>query len=342
MDKKYQVFVSSTYRDLVDERQKVVEALLSKNCFPVGMEYFPAANDDQFTVIKKLIDNCDYYILIIGGRYGSVEKNTGKSYTQLEYEYAVSKGIPVASFYHENLGQLTADKVEETDEGKKKLEAFKKLVQTKLCDHWKSEYELAFKVNKSLDYLFENNPRTGWIKADMASSDEANKMIFALREENERLKEQIRQMDESDPKDIKELQQGDDLIKVGVHFVESPFSENDGHIDVSWNDIISILAPLMIDECSEIMMMQKLGSALGTFIVDQYEDVSHVSISRIAESDFQTIKVQLVALQVIELSDKKSRSVKDTSTYWKLTKYGYRLMMKLKALRKKVMLPDGI
>lgn len=65
MEKKYQVFVSSTYQDLIEERQKVIEALLGKNCFPVGMEYFPAANDDQFTVIKKLIDRCDYYILII-------------------------------------------------------------------------------------------------------------------------------------------------------------------------------------------------------------------------------------------------------------------------------------
>ena len=338
MDKKYQVFVSSTYMDLADERQKVVEALLSKNCFPVGMEYFPAANEDQFTVIKKLIDNCDYYILIIGGRYGSVEKSSGKSYTQLEYEYAVSRGIPVASFYHENPGQLPADKVEATDEGKKKLDEFKKIVQTKLCDHWKSDYELAFKVNKSLDYLFENSPRTGWIKADMASSDEANKMIYLLREDNERLKEQIRQMDESDPKDIDGLQQGEDRIEVGLHFHQSSFTSihdwYDEKISVSWNEIISILCPLMIDECSEETLLLKFGKALGAIFIDlrpEYSQASHFSAN---ETDFQTVKIQLVALQIIELSDKKSRSVKDTSTYWCLTRYGHRLMMKLKALRR--------
>lgn len=53
MNKIYQVFISSTYQDLIEERQKVIEALLGKNCFPVGMEYFSATNDAQFTVIKK-------------------------------------------------------------------------------------------------------------------------------------------------------------------------------------------------------------------------------------------------------------------------------------------------
>ena len=79
MNKIYQVFISSTYQDLIEERQKVIEALLGKNCFPVGMEYFSATNDAQFTVIKKLIDRCDYFILIIGGRYGSIEPKSEKS-----------------------------------------------------------------------------------------------------------------------------------------------------------------------------------------------------------------------------------------------------------------------
>ena len=68
MEKKYQVFVSSTYRDLATERQDVIQALLGLDCIPVGMELFPAADDDQWTLIKRLIDDCDYYILIVGGR----------------------------------------------------------------------------------------------------------------------------------------------------------------------------------------------------------------------------------------------------------------------------------
>ncbi len=115
MDKKYSVFVSSTYNDLVMERKKVIDALLQMNCFPIGMEYFNAEDETQWTIIKNLIKECDYYIIIIAGRYGSIEKECGKSYTQKEYEYAVEQGIPVLRFVHEDIKRLTGDKLEDTD-----------------------------------------------------------------------------------------------------------------------------------------------------------------------------------------------------------------------------------
>jgi hypothetical protein len=47
MEKRYQVFVSSTFSDLQEERQEIIQALLELKCIPAGMELFPAANDDQ-------------------------------------------------------------------------------------------------------------------------------------------------------------------------------------------------------------------------------------------------------------------------------------------------------
>ena len=94
MNKKLQVFVSSTYTDLIEERQAAVEAILDAGHIPAGMELFKAGNESQLKTIYKWIDQSDVYMLILGGRYGSIENKTGKSYTQLEYEYALSKGIP--------------------------------------------------------------------------------------------------------------------------------------------------------------------------------------------------------------------------------------------------------
>ncbi|MCX6381232.1 MAG: DUF4062 domain-containing protein, partial [Armatimonadetes bacterium] len=59
MDKRYQVFVSSTYQDLQEERQEVMHALLELDCIPSGMELFPAADEAQWSLIKKVIDDCD-------------------------------------------------------------------------------------------------------------------------------------------------------------------------------------------------------------------------------------------------------------------------------------------
>lgn len=81
MDKRYQVFISSTYADLKEERSKVMQTIMSLNCIPAGMELFPASNDEQFEFIKRVIDDCDYYILIVGGRYGSLSED-GISYTE--------------------------------------------------------------------------------------------------------------------------------------------------------------------------------------------------------------------------------------------------------------------
>lgn len=109
MDKRYQVFISSTYRDLHEERQEVTRALLELDCIPAGMELFPASDDDAWTLIKRVIDDSDYYIVISAGRYGSTHPDTGVGYTEMEYDYAVEAGKPVLAFMHADPGKLPLD-----------------------------------------------------------------------------------------------------------------------------------------------------------------------------------------------------------------------------------------
>jgi hypothetical protein len=93
--KKLQVFVLSTYVDLREERQTAVEAILLAGHIPAGMELFAAGSESQLDVVRRWIDESDVYMLILGGRYGSIEPKSGKSYTQVEYEYAAEKGKPL-------------------------------------------------------------------------------------------------------------------------------------------------------------------------------------------------------------------------------------------------------
>jgi len=101
MNKKLQVFVSSTYNDLKEERQAAVEAILDAGHIPAGMELFKAGKS-QMKTICKWIDESDVYMLILGGRYGTIEPDSGKSYTELEYRYALSKNMPVFAIVLEN------------------------------------------------------------------------------------------------------------------------------------------------------------------------------------------------------------------------------------------------
>jgi hypothetical protein len=88
-EKRYQVFVSSTYRDLVIERSKIIEALYRSDHIPVGMEMFPSTAESSMDLIKRLILQSDFYILIIGSRYGSLYGDSGISYTEYEYNFAL-------------------------------------------------------------------------------------------------------------------------------------------------------------------------------------------------------------------------------------------------------------
>jgi hypothetical protein len=77
MDRSFQVFVSSTCEDLQAERQEVMQALLELDCISSGMELFPAANESQWNFIKRIIGDCDYYIVIAGGRIRQPQSISG-------------------------------------------------------------------------------------------------------------------------------------------------------------------------------------------------------------------------------------------------------------------------
>ena len=125
--RKYSLFVSSTYEDLKVERQALMLVALENDFIPMGMEQFHAAPASQWDVITKMIDESDCFLLIIGGRYGSIDESEGISYTEKEYEYAKKKGIPILVFIKE-LSSIAVDKMDEDDDSyikQKKLKEFR-------------------------------------------------------------------------------------------------------------------------------------------------------------------------------------------------------------------------
>ena len=184
MEKRYQVFVSSTYEDLRVERQEVMQALLELDCIPAGMELFPAANEDQWTLIQKVIQECDYYIVITAGKYGSIGKEN-RSYTEMEYRYAVDNAKPVIAFLHKDVQSLPASRVESTDDGKLKLAAFHNFLKLKMCKFWDTPADLGSKVSRSLVQLIKAAPAVGWVRADQVTDAQSAAEILRLRKELE-------------------------------------------------------------------------------------------------------------------------------------------------------------
>lgn len=154
MEKKYQIFISSTYEDLKEERIKVRDTILSMYQFPIGMEMFSAADEDQWEIIRETIDSSDYYVLIIGHRYGSVIEEgeyAGISYTHREFRYALEQKIPVLAFLIDDCVAVTPKKMEQDADRKEKLKRFKDEVKSgRMVQWWTSKDDLANKVSIAL------------------------------------------------------------------------------------------------------------------------------------------------------------------------------------------------
>ncbi len=166
MNKKYQVFVSSTYEDLKEERKSVSQALLESNCIPAGMELFPASNKTSWEIIKKVINESDYYLLIIAGRYGSNNTATKIGYTEMEYDYAISINKPIIVFINNNINNLVASKVEPSKAGKRRLERFKnKILRSQIqVSFWQDTGTLVSNIKTSIASLIQGSPSYGWVR----------------------------------------------------------------------------------------------------------------------------------------------------------------------------------
>lgn len=170
MERKYQVFISSTYEDLKTERQAAISCLLDMNCIPVGMEQFPASSLSQWEYIKKMIDMSDYYLLIVAGKYGSIDPEENISYTEKEYRYAIHKKMPILAFLHKNIDSLPAIKVGATDEERERVKNFHNTVKEagRLVDFYSNEDELKYKIAMAMPKIINDAPMPGWVRADQA------------------------------------------------------------------------------------------------------------------------------------------------------------------------------
>lgn len=167
VEKLFNVFVSSTYADLAEERRFVSNALSKAGFVVVGMEIFPASNREQFDFIKKMIDRCDYYVVIVGGRYGSLADGN-ISYTEKEYEYALSRGMPVLAFLHRQPEDI---EVKKTDNSKKlaaKLKKFRdKLATGRIVEFWTHPHELSGLVVSAVAHTSLDAPQIGWVRGNL-------------------------------------------------------------------------------------------------------------------------------------------------------------------------------
>jgi hypothetical protein len=103
----YKVFISSTFQELAVHRQHAIQGILNAGHMPVALENFTPENESKRRVIEDALASCQFYVIILGSRYGSIPKDQeqlppelrNKSYTEIELEMACAAKLPILAFY---------------------------------------------------------------------------------------------------------------------------------------------------------------------------------------------------------------------------------------------------
>ena len=346
--KRYQVFVSSTYEDLKEERTEVLHALLELDCIPCGMEYFPASDDSQWKYIKSLIEICDYYLLIIGGRYGSLNSNE-ISYTEKEYRYAVSKNIPVIAFIHSSPESLPVNKTDDDSLKKKKLKTFRDLVKKKLCKSWDSKEQLGAIASRSMIQLMKSHPRIGWIRANQITNEENLKELLVAKNKIEELQTKINEINKHETI-LGNLASGNEKIELSYHiYRHQSYDEGWKLIQdndlFTWDEIFDFLAPKLslplayssFKSSLNQLLNEKLTVKHRKDIKDLHEFIENNRQSirlRFSDDALDTIKIQFTALEFIE--EKLDKREKKNIRIIELTELGQKELIRRKAVLKKM------
>ena len=298
--KKLQIFISSTFIDLQEERQAAVEAILSSNNIPAGMELFQAGNNSQLETIKKWINESDIYMLILGGRYGSIEPDSGKSYTQLEYEYALNNEIPVFAvvlsdgFLKE---KATHSKNIYEKENKYGYAQFKELVMKKMIKTVDDRKDIKLAIFESIAALKEEYDFQGWTRGMNDSS------FAQLLEQNDKLLQEI--------KELKELlnanptaQKANDSLKMSLEtkyilkiegIKKASGEQHSSQIEMTLLDIFTNLAPLMMNAKKTVILKYNFENRLLNKYFQNYRSLV------LEDEHFQNIKMQMYAMQLITI-----------------------------------------
>jgi len=320
--------------DLKEERDVVIKSILEMGHIPVGMEMFSAGDEEQWKIIKRQIDDCDYYVLIVANRYGSMDK--GVSYTEKEYDYATSKGVPTLSFLLNSDASWPLDRTDKEQIKKEKLDLFKSKVKNKLIGFWSNKEDLYAKVCIALMKQFTVNPREGWIRANEGIDTKVTQEISRLSKENSDLRSQIQSLisvEEDDEK--KRINETISLLKNSKttlsYFFKGADTWEQGE-PINLEQIFKIIAPEVLTEDST----EKLIKLVALITNPRKEDTLRTT-SPLPTNTFNGVLGDLQALELLEPS-KIKHSLKDTKDYWTISDYGKEIFkeIRIRKIKKKI------
>lgn len=236
LDTRYQIFISTSGRDMQPERMVLSQTLVGMGFFAWGLEHRTPLTT---TLARRQIDECDYVILLLGSQYGE-QAISGVSYLSLEYEYALSQAKPIIVFMHEQPENREIDLQETHPQLKDKFLAFRKklLHEAEHIFYFKTPRELELAVRLNIPLMVEQYGGQGWVPAHQAQQlqDEIRLLRSKILQLEQRLTEPSTQLNEVAPQDVFAFE-----YQIQA-FQDGNFKELKRQRQMTWSQLLSVLA----------------------------------------------------------------------------------------------------
>jgi hypothetical protein len=327
MLKKLQVFISSTYTDLLEERQAAVAAVLKAGHIPAGMELFSAGDRSQLDTIRSWIEQSDVYMLILGGRYGTIEPDSGLSYTELEFNYAVELGKPLFAVVISESGLDKKLKTKGADVIERVhgilLRDFRAKVLSNISSFFDEPKDIRLAVFESLPDLSRNKNLIGWVRGDeVVDTQPLVDEVKKLSDENTALRAKLTQMERQVEKKNEGQREFDEIQRIlGAKeiTVRAGLAGNDKSIDSTALYLFKVFRGRFVTGITNSMDMSnldnflyfKVGPELATLDLVDYQKVSGVAYQRCSTTSKG--KQFLARLSSLELDQTQAQLSKVTA-----------------------------
>jgi len=349
-DKRYQVFISATYTDLKEERGVLLQTLPALSCLPSTFEAHTQSLSTMVN-IRRRIDESDYYVLLLGSRYGSLMPS-GVSYTHMEYVYAATKQKPMLILMHESPELRPLELQEQNIEGKLKFSDFRKLLQRERDNivYWRDAKDLHNVLHNAIPALIKRYPTAGWSRAKAVSSSgqiigtSNNASNSQLEKECEALRKRIKELEVEKEKWLaagvhspETLAKGEDLFEIQYKckaYAGGNCQDVFGKTRLSWNELLTSFGSNLLQAQTEEFMIARLNerlqkNALGE-IQAEYPKTHAVVDVQITPAAFNAVKMQFRVLGYIQRVSREN----DLKQWWQMTAVGERALASIMSVRR--------
>lgn len=260
LDKRYQVFISTSGAEMQPERIILSQTLVGMGFFSWGLEQRTPLNT---AFARRQIDDCDYVVILLGSQYGE-QSVSGVGYMHLEYIYAVTKQKPIIVFMHEDPASRDSSLHDVKPELQEKFKEFRQLLQQEadqvFCYRTLRDLEMAVRLN--MPQMLERYPVSGWVRPQNTQ---------ALHDEIDQLKAKVAQLERDGG--TREVDPFLSLPKVSMHEVfsfeyrmhayqDGNFKELKVQKRLTWAQLLAILGSTFINPTPEEFFSKRMNEYL--------------------------------------------------------------------------------